>query len=159
MIQSRMTPDVIRNKKQRGEKIAMLTAYDYASASVAEEAGADIILVGDSLGITILGYHSTRDVTLSDMIHHLRAVVRGVRSSFIVCDLPVNTYRNEREAIENSNHLLENGCHAVKLEGCLPDIVAAVSERQIPIMGHIGFTPQTIQAFHSDHWNRSRPLL
>lgn len=147
MIRSRNTPESIQEKRKKNEKIVMITSFDYASAGVAEEAGADIILVGDSLGVTVLGYNSTREVTMADMVHHLRAVARGVAGTFVVCDLPVNSYRTEKEALDNSIRLLENGCHAVKMEGCLPEIIHAVIQNHIPVMGHIGLTPQTITDF------------
>jgi 3-methyl-2-oxobutanoate hydroxymethyltransferase len=147
MIRTRITPETIQEKKQQGEKIVMVTAYDYASAEVVEESGADIILVGDSLGVTVLGYNSPREVTMEDMEHHLKAVARGAVRSFIVCDLPVNSYRNCDEALGNAFRLLEKGCHSVKIEGCLPDVAACLVGHKVPVMGHIGLTPQTIGDF------------
>jgi 3-methyl-2-oxobutanoate hydroxymethyltransferase len=147
MIRSRINIDAIQEKKVKGEKIVMLTAYDYASAEVAEEAGVDIILVGDSLGVTVLGYNSTREVTMDDMVHHLKAVERGAVRSFVVCDLPINSYWTCDEAVKNSVRLMETGCHSVKIEGCMTDIVECLVRHKVPVMGHVGLTPQTIKDF------------
>jgi 3-methyl-2-oxobutanoate hydroxymethyltransferase len=138
--------DVI-DKKRKGEKITMLTAYDASFANILDQAGVDILLVGDSLGMVVLGYDSTVPVTLAEMLHHARAVARGRKSSLLVGDMPFLTYQTgPREAITNAGRFLkEADCDAVKMEGGLEvvDIVRAVVRAGIPVMGHIGLTPQT----------------
>jgi 3-methyl-2-oxobutanoate hydroxymethyltransferase len=140
-------PDLMA-KKQAGEKITMLTAYDFSMASFIDQAGMDMILVGDSLGMVILGYESTVPVTMEEMLHHCRAVRRGVRYAFLVGDMPFMSYNISREeAIRNAGRFLkETGCDAVKLEGGLEvaDTVRAIVEAGIPVMAHIGLTPQTV---------------
>jgi len=136
-----------RDKKRDHEKIVMITAYDFASAQACAAAGADIILVGDSLGFTTLGYQSMTEVTLGDMLHHLKAVKRGAPDSFILCDMPVNTYGTPEIALENAKKLSDAGCHAVKIEGYIPDIVRHLVSNGIPVMGHIGLTPQTLTKY------------
>jgi len=137
--------------KQMEEKIAMVTAYDYPSAKLAEEAGVDMILVGDSLGMVVLGYDSTIPVTVSDMVHHTKAVKRGAKNTFIVTDLPFMSYHLGRdEALKNSACIIqEGGAHAVKLEGGaeVADKIAALTEAGIPVMAHIGLTPQKVGIF------------
>lgn len=134
-------------KKERGEKITMLTAYDAAFGALVEQAGVDLILVGDSLGMVALGYDSTVPVTMAEMIHHARAVRRGVKQTLLVGDLPFLSYQVEaREAIRNAGRFLkEAGCAAVKIEGGaeIAPILAAVVRAGIPVIGHIGLTPQT----------------
>ncbi len=129
-------------------KLAMITAYDYTSARIADEAGVDCILVGDSLGMVMLGREDTVSVTLDEMIHHCKAVKRGVRNAFLVADMPFMTYETTcRDALENAARLFrESGVRAVKLEGgmaILPQVRALV-DAGIPVMGHIGLTPQRI---------------
>ena len=140
-------PDLMA-KKQAGEKITMLTAYDFSMASFIDQAEMDMILVGDSLGMVVLGYESTVPVTMEEMLHHCRAVRRGVRYAFVVGDMPFMSYNISREeAIRNAGRFLkETGCDAVKLEGGLEvaDTVRAVVEAGIPVMAHIGLTPQTV---------------
>jgi 3-methyl-2-oxobutanoate hydroxymethyltransferase len=140
-------PDLMA-KKRAGEKIAMLTAYDFSMSSFIDQAGMDMILVGDSLGMVVLGYESTVPVTMEEMLHHCRAVRRGVRYAFLVGDMPFMSYNISREeAIRNGGRFLkESGCDAVKLEGGLEvaDTVRAMVEAGIPVMGHIGLTPQTV---------------
>jgi len=135
-------------KKQAGEKITMLTAYDFSMASFIDQTGMDMILVGDSLGMVVLGYESTVPVTMEEMLHHCRAVRRGVRYAFLVGDMPFMSYNVSREeAIRNAGRFLkETGCDAVKLEGGLEvaDTVRAIVEAGIPVMAHIGLTPQTV---------------
>ncbi|TDA70695.1 MAG: 3-methyl-2-oxobutanoate hydroxymethyltransferase [Clostridia bacterium] len=140
-------PDFMRLKKE-GRKITMLTAYDYPTALMVEEAGLDMILVGDSLGMTVLGLESTIPVTMEDMLHHTKAVTRAVRNTFVVADLPFMAYNISREqAIANCGILIkEGGADAVKLEGGNPwvvETVRAVVEAGIPVMAHLGLTPQT----------------
>ncbi|RDI43017.1 3-methyl-2-oxobutanoate hydroxymethyltransferase [Falsibacillus pallidus] len=133
--------------KENGEKIAMLTAYDYPSAKLAEEAGMDMILVGDSLGMVVLGYDSTVPVTLDDMIHHTKAVKRGAKDTFIVADMPFMTYHlNREETIKSAAALMQQaGAHAVKVEGGdhVIDMIHYMTSSGIPVVAHLGLTPQT----------------
>jgi 3-methyl-2-oxobutanoate hydroxymethyltransferase len=137
--------------KGRGEKIVALTAYDVLFARLVDEAGADIILVGDSLGQVVLGYDSTIPVTLDDMVHHARAVRRGVQRALIVVDLPFLSFQiSVQETLRNAGRVMkETGCHGVKLEGGHEEAarhVAALVAAGIPVMGHIGLTPQSVHA-------------
>lgn len=132
--------------KENNEKITMLTAYDYPSAKQAEAAGVDVILVGDSLGMTVLGYQSTVEVTLSDMIHHAKAVRRGAPDTYIVVDMPFGSYHVSHEkAVENAIRLYqESGANAVKLEGShIEDFVPALVSAGVPVVGHLGLMPQS----------------
>lgn len=145
----RVTVPDLREMKRRGEKIAVLTAYDYLFARLVDGAGVDVVLVGDSLGQVILGLDTTLPVTLDDMIHHARAVRRGVERALLVVDLPFLTYQVSREdAVRNAGRVLQETCaHAVKLEGGTERIAATVRamvEAGIPVMGHLGFTPQSV---------------
>lgn len=139
-----------RLMKEGGEKIVMMTAYDYPSARLAEEAGMDVLLVGDSLGMVVLGYDSTVPVTMADMIHHTRAVCRGATKSFILTDMPFMSYHiSPAQALENAGRLVqEGGCHGVKLEGGaeIADQVRALVRAGIPVCGHVGLTPQSVTA-------------
>lgn len=137
--------------KSRGEKIVVLTAYDFLFGRLVDEAGCDIVLVGDSLGQVVLGYDSTIPVTLEEMIHHARAVRRGVKRAMLVVDMPFLTFQvSAEETLRNAGRILkETGCEAVKLEGgdeqtC--DCVRALVRAGIPVMGHIGLTPQSVHA-------------
>jgi 3-methyl-2-oxobutanoate hydroxymethyltransferase len=136
-----------RARKSAGAKIAALTAYDYPTARLVDEAGADLILIGDSLGMVVLGYPDTTAVTLDDMIRHTGAVARGVKAAAIVADLPIDTYRTPDEAVANARRLVAAGAAAVKLEGgaaVAPQIRALVAEG-IPVLAHIGMLPQHIR--------------
>ena len=138
--------------KTRGEKIVVLTAYDYLFARLVDEGGADIVLVGDSLGQVVLGYDSTLPVTIEDMIHHARAVRRGVRRAMLVVDMPFMSFQvSSEETLRNAGRMLkETGCEAVKIEGGdeqTADCVRALVRAGIPVMGHIGLTPQSVHAF------------
>lgn len=139
-------PDIIK-KKQEGKKITMLTAYDYPSARLIDEAGLDMILVGDSLAMTVLGYESTIPVTMDEMIHHSKAVKRGVKYALLVGDMPFMSFNvNKEETIRNAGRFIkEGGCDAVKLEGGFEvlDVTKALVVAGIPVLGHIGLTPQT----------------
>lgn len=140
------TMDFIEMKKNE-EKITMLTAYDYPSALQAEAAGVDMILVGDSLGMTVLGYNSTVEVTLDDMIHHTKAVRRGAPDTYIVVDMPFGTYHvSHEEAVGNAIRLYqESGANAVKIEGAhLQYFVHQLVDAGIPVVGHLGLTPQSV---------------
>lgn len=137
--------------KARGDRIAVLTAYDYLFARLLDRAGIDVILVGDTLGEVVLGYDSTLPVTLDEMIHHARAVCRGASRALVVVDLPFLTYQVSREdALRSAGRVLkETGAAAVKVEGGSPemvDTVAALVRAGVPVMGHLGFTPQSVHA-------------
>jgi len=144
----RVTIAEIREMKQRSEKIPMLTAYDYTTAKTVDEAGVPLILVGDSLGMVMLGYESTIPVTMEEMLHHTRAVVRGVRRALIIGDMPFMTYHiSVSDALHNAARFIqEGGAQAVKLEGgqIVAEKVRRFVECGIPVMGHIGLTPQSI---------------
>lgn len=138
--------DILR-KKQRSQPITMVTAYDYPSALLVDKAELDIILVGDSLGMVVLGYDSTVPVTMDDMLHHSKAVMRGTKYAFVVADLPFLSYTSGGEAVKNAGRLMkEAGIDAVKLEGGRErvPIIQALIQAGIPVMGHIGLTPQYI---------------
>ena len=144
----RLTIRHFRDMKRRGERIAMLTAYDYTSARLAEAAGIPLLLVGDSLGMVMLGYDSTVPVTLESIIHHARAVVRGTTKALVVADLPFMTYTvSPEQALQNAARLMqEAGVQAVKLEGGqhIAPTVQRLTTCGIPVMGHIGLTPQAV---------------
>lgn len=148
MEKGRITLGKIRQKKEKGEKIVMVTAYDYPSAQLAEAAGVDMILVGDSLGMVVLGHQTTLQVSMDDMVHHTRAVANGCQIPMIVSDLPFLSYNiTPEEALRNAGRLIqEGGAQSVKLEGG-KDVAAAVTRitrAGIPVMGHLGFTPQSV---------------
>ena len=144
----RVTIHDLKEMKGRGEKIAMITAYDYTSAKIVEEAGIPIILVGDSLGQVVLGYDSTVPVTMEEMLHHVRTVVRGTERAHVVGDMPFMSYQADgAEAVRNAGRLLkEGGAQSVKLEGGrhVADTVRRIVRSGIPVMGHIGLTPQAV---------------
>jgi 3-methyl-2-oxobutanoate hydroxymethyltransferase len=143
----KQTTDFLK-MKENNEKIVMLTAYDYPSAKQAEQGGVDVILVGDSLGMVVLGYDSTIPVTIEDMIHHTKAVKRGAKETFIVADLPFLTYHlSIRDTLINAGRLMqEAGAHAVKLEGAdeVIEKITALTRAGIPVCGHLGLTPQSV---------------
>ncbi len=136
-----------RAKKQRGEKITALTAYDYPTARLLDESGVDMILVGDSLGMVVLGYEDTTRVALEEMLHHTRAVARGVKHALLIADLPIHTYDTPEQAVETSRRLVESGAEAVKFEGGATHIaqLAAIITEGIPVMAHIGMLPQSVR--------------
>ena len=145
------TVSTVQKMKDNGEKITMLTAYDYSTAKLFDEAGIDTMLVGDSLGMVMLGYDSTIPVTVDDMIHHGAAVVRGAKDALIVVDMPFLSYHTSvYDAVANAGRIMkETGCTAVKLEGgknVCPQIEAIVNA-QIPVCAHIGLTPQSSNMF------------
>ena len=144
----RVNINKIREMKQKGEKITMLTAYDYVTAKLVDEAGIPLILVGDSLGMVVLGYGSTIPVTMEEMLHHTKAVVRGTSKAMIIGDMPFMTYHiSTEQALQNAARFIqEAGTQAVKLEGgvTVADKVKRIVECGIPVMGHIGLTPQSI---------------
>ena len=137
--------------RERGEKFAMLTAYDALSAHLLDEAGIPLILVGDTLGMVMLGYDDTLPVTVDQMIHHTAAVRRGVKNAFVIGDMPFMSYQaSTEEGFRNAGRFLkEAGAHAVKLEGGgrVLDLVARLTDSGIPVMGHLGLTPQSVNQF------------
>ena len=144
----KFTTRLMQQKKVRGEPITMLTAYDYPTALAMDQAGVDSILVGDSLGMVVLGYENTLSVTMEDMLHHCKAVARGAKYALLVGDMPFMSYQvSVPEAVRNAGRFLqEGGMEAVKLEGGRErlDVVRAISGAGIPVMGHLGLTPQSV---------------
>jgi 3-methyl-2-oxobutanoate hydroxymethyltransferase len=144
----RLTISKIQDMKKAGEKITMLTSYDYSTAKLVDEAGVNLILVGDTLGMVMLGYETTVPVTIEEMLHHTKAVVRGTKNALIVGDMPFMTYQvNADDALRNAGRFIqETGCQAVKLEGgaTVAETVRKIVNAGIPVMGHIGLTPQSI---------------
>src|ERR1051326_5830782 len=136
-----------REMKRRGERIASLTAYDYPTARLLDESGIDIILVGDSVGMVVLGYKDTTEVALEEMMHHTRAVARGVKRALIVADMPIHTYDTPEQSIETARILSKAGAQAVKLEGGVTHVaqIQAIISEGIPVMGHIGMLPQRVR--------------
>lgn len=143
-------PDLLK-MKQRGEKIAMLTAYDFPTARAVDDAGADILLVGDSLGMVVLGYDSTLPVTMAEMLHHTRAVARGTARGLVVADMPYLSYHvSLEESVRNAGRFIqEAGAKAVKVEGGRKRaaVIRAIRDAEIPVMGHVGLTPQSVHDF------------
>ena len=144
----KITTATIREKKLHREPISCLTAYDYATARLLDEAGIDIVLVGDSLAMTMLGYENTLSVTVDEMLHHVRAVRRGVKDALLIADMPYGSYHTTAdEAVRNAARFVkEAGAEAVKLEGGEKriDVIHRVIDAEIPVAGHIGLTPQSI---------------
>lgn len=145
-----ITTYTIKEYKKQNKKIVALTAYDYSTAKVLDKAGVDLILVGDSLAQVALGYENTLSVTMDEMLHHAKAVVRGVQNALVVVDLPFMSYQvNIEDAIYNAGKCLQIGANAVKLEGASSDILKTIKKMVsigIPVIGHIGFTPQSVNA-------------
>lgn len=141
----------LQNAKDNGEKVTMLTAYDYSMAKLIDEAGINMILVGDSLGMVMLGYEDTLSVTMEDMIHHTRAVARGAKDAFVVADMPFMSYQTSvYDAVYNAGRLMKEGrAQAVKLEGGreVAEQIQAITKASIPVVGHLGLTPQSLNAF------------
>ena len=141
----------VKAMKEKGEKITMLTAYDFATARIVDEVGIPLILVGDSLGMVVLGYESTIPVTMEEMLHHTRAVVRGTKQAMIIGDMPFMTYHiSTEDALKNAARFIQEAdCQAVKLEGGVnvAEKVRKIVDCGIPVMGHIGLTPQSINQF------------
>jgi 3-methyl-2-oxobutanoate hydroxymethyltransferase len=138
----------LRAWKTEGRRFAMLTAYDYPTAQILDEAGIPVLLVGDSVANNELGYPNTIPVTMDEMLHHAKAVARGSKNALLVGDLPFGSYQGSvEEGIANATrYLKEGGMHAVKLEGAMTELTAALVERGIPVMGHLGLTPQSVHA-------------
>lgn len=150
LTRSKITVRTIRDMKAQRVRIVSVTAYDYPTARLADEAGVDLILVGDSVGMVVLGYESTIPVTLSEMAHHLKAVLRAQPRALVVADLPFLSFQTSPEdAVRNSGRLMKRGAEAVKLEGgkrMLPQIQAILAA-DIPVLGHLGLTPQSVHQF------------
>jgi len=150
-MKKKFTVTSFQNAKKKGEKISMLTAYDFTTAQLLDEAGVDSILVGDSLGMTMLGYETTLEVTMDDMIHHTKAVTRGAKNALVIGDMPFLSYHvSIEDTIRNAGRFIkEAGAHAVKLEGGLEmvDKIKALVAAKIPVVGHIGLTPQSVNVF------------
>jgi 3-methyl-2-oxobutanoate hydroxymethyltransferase len=144
-----MKPTVLELRRKKGARLAMLTAYDFPSARLVTEAGIDLILVGDSLGMVVLGYGSTLPVTMDDMVHHTKATRRGAPEAFVIADLPFLSYGTPEQALANAARLMkEAGADSVKLEGGVEivPIVEALARAGVPVLGHVGLTPQTASA-------------
>jgi 3-methyl-2-oxobutanoate hydroxymethyltransferase len=142
---NRISPDNVR--KAKGQGITALTAYDYPTARLLDEAGIEVLLVGDSVGMVVLGRPDTTEVRLEDILHHLRAVSRGVQRALLVADLPIDTYRDSAEAVANAKKLISAGAQAVKLEGGATRVeqIKAIASAGVPVMAHIGMLPQHIR--------------
>ena len=145
------TSEFLKRKKQRREKITMVTCYDHPTAMLEDRAGIDVILVGDSVGTNVLGYESERQVTMEDMIHHLEAVRRGVSDAYLLVDLPYRSCETPADALDNARRLLSHGADGVKPEGLREDVVRALMEDGIEVCGHLGLNPQLHdkKAFHA----------
>lgn len=145
------TVSTFKEQKANGDKITMLTAYDYSTAKLVDSSGINGILVGDSLGMVMLGYEDTLSVTMEDMIHHTAAVCRGAKNALVVGDMPFMSYQvSVEEAVRNAGRLMKEGrCQAVKLEGgaAVCPQIKAITQASIPVMAHIGLTPQSVNAF------------
>ncbi|HEY2800332.1 MAG TPA: 3-methyl-2-oxobutanoate hydroxymethyltransferase [Chthoniobacterales bacterium] len=137
----------LRERKRRRERITALTAYDYPTARLLDESGIDIILVGDSLGMVVLGYADTTEVKFEEMLHHTRAVARGVKRALLVADLSIGTYDTPETAVANAHRLVEAGAQAVKLEGGKSHVpqIEAIVRQKVPLMAHIGMLPQSVR--------------
>jgi len=148
MAETKVTTTRLKEMKKSGEKITVLTCYDYSTAKMLDKAGIEILLVGDSLGMVLLGYDSTLPVTMEDMILHTKAVSRGTKKAMLVADMPFMSYQISREeSVRNAGRFLqEAGANAVKLEGGreIADTIKAINDTGIPVMGHLGLTPQSI---------------
>jgi 3-methyl-2-oxobutanoate hydroxymethyltransferase len=151
MADTKFTIQSFKAAKQEGRSISMLTAYDYTMASLLDEAGVDCLLVGDSLGMVMLGYENTLGVTMDEMIHHTKAVARGTGKALVIGDMPFLSYHiGVKESVRNAGRFVqEGGAEAVKLEGgrAVVDKVRAIVRAQIPVLGHLGLTPQSVNAF------------
>src|SRR3954468_10332978 len=146
--QAKVTVNSIQEKKQQGTPITCLTAYDYATSRLVDQAGVDMILVGDSLAMVMLGYENTLPVTMEEMLHHTRAVRRGVKRALVIADMPYASYHiSKKDALRNAARFLkEAGAEAVKIEGGQKRgaLIERMIDAEIPVMGHIGLTPQSV---------------
>jgi 3-methyl-2-oxobutanoate hydroxymethyltransferase len=145
-ISSKVTVQSLQEKKDSGRPITALTAYDYATARLVDEAGIDMVLVGDSLAMVVLGYESTLPVTVDEMLHHTRAVRRAVRQAIVVADMPYGSYHvDDQQGVANAIRFIkEAGAEAVKVEGGRASLVARLTDAEIPVIGHLGLTPQSV---------------
>jgi 3-methyl-2-oxobutanoate hydroxymethyltransferase len=144
----KVTAPIVRGMKDKGAKIVVVTAYDAPFGEMADEAGVDVVLVGDSLGNVVLGYPSTLPVSLDDMVHHTAATARGVKRALIVADMPFGSYQSSpAQAVDSAIRLVKAGAEAVKLEGAYTAEVKAILKAGIPVMGHVGMTPQSVNKF------------
>jgi len=134
-------------KLKGNKKVVMLTAYDYQVARLVEQAGVDLILVGDSLGMVVLGYETTKKVSMDEMLHHTRAVARGAKNTPIIGDMPIGSYATPEIALENARKFIEAGADGVKVEGCVKDVIEKLVSDGIPVMGHLGLLPQTAERY------------
>ena len=160
MNQSRIRVPDLREKKRRGDKIVMLTAYDATMARLLDSAGVEVLLVGDSVGVVVLGYEHTLPVTIEEMLHHTRAVARGAARALVVADMPFMTYQvNVEEAVRNAGRLLQAGATAVKVEGgaAVGGAVRRMTELGVPVMGHLGLQPQSVHQVGGYRRQASRP--
>ncbi len=141
----KITKDALGARKKSGPKITMLTSYDYPTACLLDECNVDVQLVGDSVGTNILGYDDVSQVTIQDMIHHLKSVVRGTKKSFVLCDMPFKACRTSKDTLENAKLLADAGADGVKIESekCAIEKISTVVSEGIPVCAHIGYTPQT----------------
>ncbi|MBS1717188.1 MAG: 3-methyl-2-oxobutanoate hydroxymethyltransferase [Armatimonadetes bacterium] len=145
---SKITAPMLREMKRKGEKISMITAYDAAFARLADEAGVDAILVGDSLGNVMLGYHTTLPVSMEAMVHHTRAVASSPRRALIISDMPFGSYQaSPEDAVRAAVELVKAGAEVVKLEGPYHEAIRAITRAGIPVFGHVGMTPQSVNLF------------
>jgi 3-methyl-2-oxobutanoate hydroxymethyltransferase len=147
--QKKVTVPQIRDAKSGARKLVMVTAYDYPSGRLADAAGVDVVLVGDSAAMVVLGHADTLAITMEEMLHHVRATRRGVSRALLVADMPYGSFHlGPRQAVENALRFVkEGGAAAVKIEGARSDVVAALAEAEIPVMGHVGLTPQSVHRF------------
>jgi len=145
----KVTVPSIREARARGERLVMLTAYDYPGARLADQAGVDVVLVGDSLAMVVLGHEDTLSVTVDEMLHHVRAARRGTARALLVADMPYGSFHlGPEQAVSNALRFVkEGGAQAVKIEGARIDVVRALVDAEIPVMGHVGLTPQSIHRF------------
>jgi 3-methyl-2-oxobutanoate hydroxymethyltransferase len=145
---ARITVPRIQALKEQGKRIVCVTAYDAPGGALADAAGVDLVLVGDSLGNVVLGFENTLPVTLEDMVRHTAAVARAVRDALLIADLPFGSYQEgAAQAVRSSVALMRAGAHGVKLEGVHPEQIEALVRTGIPVMGHVGMTPQSVHAF------------
>lgn len=144
-----VNPKLLLSKKKKKEKITSLTAYDFPFASILDKSGIDVILVGDSLGMVLLGHETTLPVTMDDMVHHTAAAARGVKNALLAADLPYKSYATPALAVKNAKRLIAAGAKAVKLEGGkkVAKQIEALVKAKIPVVGHLGMTPQSVKEF------------
>ena len=144
----KITAPIIRAMKAKGQKVVCITAYDFPGGAIADASGADLVLVGDSLGNVVLGFETTLPVSLDDMIRHTSAVSKGVERALLVADMPFGSYQSSvAQAVDSAVALMKSGAEAVKLEGVYCDEIRAIVRAGIPVMGHLGMTPQSVHQF------------